>query len=290
MAVLSNTGIRAGASIVTASYSSDPAEDASTVKRSARFNDDDSAYLSQTFATGNRKIWTWSGWVKRSSFGAASQTLMQLFPSGMGYTRLRFVSDQLAFDGQDASAGSGSDVKTNRLFRDPSAWYHICVAMDTTQATDTNRLKMYVNGVQETSFDSPTWPTQNVDYMFNYAHAHNIGRHDGATDYFDGLISNIHFIDGQALDASYFGITNSTTGQWVPGDYIGDYGTNGFHLKMDPTNGGTNWTSGVTTDTGLAFDANGPAAKRLMVSPLIKVIPQRRHKIQLIFSLTVQLH
>ena len=83
MAVLSNTGIRAGASIVTASYSSDPAEDASTVKRSARFNDDDSAYLSQTFATGNRKIWTWSGWVKRTSFGAASQTLMQLFPSGI---------------------------------------------------------------------------------------------------------------------------------------------------------------------------------------------------------------
>jgi len=231
MAVLSNTGIRAGASGVVGG-------DPYNVKRSTRFNDGDSAYLNWTpAAAGNMKTWTWSGWVKRTNFGAL-QTLMQLYPSGTGYTRIYFSSgDELEFDATDASAGNGVDVKTNAKFRDPSAFYHICVAMDTTQNTDTNRLKMYVNGVQETSMATTTYPAQNVDYMFNYAHAHNIGRHDGNTQYFDGYISNVHFIDGTAKAPTDFGFTNSTTGQWVPKEYEGTYGTNGFYLAMDPAYG-----------------------------------------------------
>ena len=258
MAVLSNTGIRAGASAGGGSSDS-----TYRVKRSTRFNDGDSAYLNQTFATGNRKTWTWSAWVKRSTFGAV-QSLMQITHGG--YTRIWFAdTDQLAFDGQDSSAQNGSDVKTNRLFRDPSAWYHICVAMDTTQATDTNRLKMYVNGVQETSFDSPTWPTQNVDYMFNYAQAHNIGRNVAGSQYFDGYLADIHFIDGTAKAASDFGETNADTGQWVPKEYDGTYGTNGFHLSMDPdeaspfgddsSGNGNDWTANnLSTTAGTGND------------------------------------
>ena len=195
------------------------------IERSLRFNSEETAYLNRTpSSAGNRKTWTWSCWTKRTKLGVL-QTLMQIYPAGTGYTRIYFAAgDNLEFDATDASGGNSADVKTTRVFRDPSAWYHIVVAMDTTQATAADRLKMYVNGVQETSMATATYPAQNVEYMFNYAGEHNIGRHSSGIQYLDGYLTNVEFVDGQALAPTEFGEFD-TSNVWNPKQFEGTYNT-----------------------------------------------------------------
>ena len=236
MALLSNTGIRAGASGATAA-----ADDTHRIKRSARFNDGDSAYLNWTPAAegDSRQKWTWSGWVKRTTTGSEKQGLFGIAGSNVF---IRFNNDDGGSNLRVLDSGN-YDVITNRKFRDNSAWYHIVVVLDTTQATDTNRIKIYVNGERETSFHSTTWPGQNDNETINSATGHVIGVAN--TDYYDGYLANVHFIDGTAKEPADFAETNATTGQWVPKEYDGSYGTNGFHLAMDPANGGTNWSIGA---------------------------------------------
>ena len=222
------------------------------IKRSLRFNSGDSSYLSRTPSTaGNRKTWTWSGWVKRSQLGIL-QTLMQLYPSGTGYTRIYFAAgDNLEFDATDASGGNSADVKTTRVFRDPSAWYHIVVAMDTTQATAANRLKMYVNGVQETSMATATYPAQNVDYMFNYAGAHNIGRHSANQQYLNGYLADVHLIDGQALSATDFGEYDNNN-VWQPKEFEGSYTSTNTSTTLSQTG----WTVSTPTSENTIWDGS----------------------------------
>jgi len=158
--------------------------------------------------------------------------------------------------------GSGVDaiLTTTQVFRDFFAWMHLVVAVDTTQATASNRVKMYANGVEITAFSSATYPSVNYDTAVNLAQEHNIGRNAGnAGNYFDGYMSDVHFIDGQALDPSRFG-KQDADGVWQPISYTGTYGTNGFHLDFadnstaaalgtDVSGNGNNWTpSGITTD------------------------------------------
>ena len=131
------------------------------IDNSLRFNDDDSAYLSRTPSTaGNRKTWTWSGWVKRGNLGSQAA----LFSANDGTATdttlavLKFnVSNELTFD-----AATFNYLRTTRVFRDSSAWYHIVLAFDTTNATATDRVRMYVNGVEETAFGVRTNPTLNT--------------------------------------------------------------------------------------------------------------------------------
>ena len=232
MAVLSNTGIRAGASGVV--------EEAVTGKRSTRLNSGGSAYLNWTpGAAGNRKTWTWSGWVKRSVTGT-NDDMFKVNGAAAVATNLQLMFHNSDFISVDY--GGAYYLKTDSLYRDVSAWYHIVLAVDTTQATDTNRMKLYVNGSQVTSFDQTNYPTQNDDLAINSAAEHLIG----GPNYFDGYIADIHFIDGTAKAPTDFGETNSTTGQWVPKDYSGSYGTNGFHLAMDTANGGTIYSDNVS--------------------------------------------
>jgi hypothetical protein len=233
-------------------------------KRSTRFNPDDSAYLNRTpTSAGNRRTWTWSGWVKRGVISSGSiQTLMQLFPSGLGYTRIYFeTTGELSLDATDSSQGNYAVVKTSARLVDPGAWYHICVAMDTTQSTEAHRLRMYVNGVQQTSFSPATYPAHNVDYMFNYAATHNIGRHDGNTQYFDGLISQNYLIDGLAIGPSYFGYTDPLTNTWRPKE---------FSAEGTTINDGTDWsavsnytlsgTGASVSNLGAAFNGSTAAS------------------------------
>ena len=189
-----------------------------------------STYLDKTFGSaGNRKTWTWSAWVKLSS---TSGTFSMFSARNSTADQIRISLPSQSFEVFSENAGVVF-LSTNRLFRDVSAWYHLVVEIDTTQATASNRVKMYVNGVQETSFSTATYPSQNYDFAnFNNSVSHKIGQ-DNSSQYFDGEMAHIHFIDGTAYDADTFGSTDATTGIWVPKTSPSvTYGTNGFFLKF----------------------------------------------------------
>ena len=121
---------------------------------------------------------------------------------------------------------------TNRVFRDTSAWYHFVVVLDTTNSTADDRFRLYVNGVRETSFSRADAITQNRTAGVNAAAAHAIGRQSpAASQYFDGYLAEMNFIDGTALTADSFGEIKD--GVWIPKAYSGSYGTNGFYLPFD---------------------------------------------------------
>jgi hypothetical protein len=161
---------------------------------------------------------------------------------------------------------------TTAVYRDVSAWYHVVVVLDTTQATAANRVKLYINGTQVTAFSSATYPSLNDTFGWNNSSiAHQIGAStgDGATAYLDGYQTEINVIDGTALTPSSFGETSLTTGQWIPKAYSGSYGTNGFKLNFsdtsaataaaigkDSSGNGNNWTpSGISVTAGVTYDA-----------------------------------
>ena len=134
------------------------------VSKSLRFDNDDSTFLSLTQTAGNRRTLTFSTWLKRSTLG--DQNIFNGGNSSSEFTAIYFTSaDELFL--YDYRGAEGMSIKTNRKFRDVSAWYHIVVAFDTTQSTASNRVKFYVNGVQETSFSSSNYPAQNLDLMLN---------------------------------------------------------------------------------------------------------------------------
>ncbi len=192
---------------------------------SLRFEDGDSAYLTWTPASaGNRKTWTWSGWVKIGNGGAYRQ-LMRASATMMRFTN----SDTLQFE------RSGGAVSTSALYRDPSAWYHVCFSVDTTQSTASDRVKLYVNGVQETL--SGTFPVQNTDYDINNTTAHYIGQNGSGSEFYDGYLANVAFIDGQALTPTSFGEYEDTL--WKPKSDTDiqalTFGTNGFYLPFKQT-------------------------------------------------------
>ena len=164
-----------------------------------------STYLTRTFgAETNRKIWTWSAWVKRQNLVSDHQNaLFAVYENTSNRSVFRFNAHQLNF--QDT--GNSVEIKTNRLFRDTSAWYHIVARVDTTQATASDRVRIYVNGEQETSFATATYPSQNANMMFNNSFIHFINaRQDGSIGSIaDMSYSHIHFADGQSYAPTVFG-------------------------------------------------------------------------------------
>ena len=118
--------------------------------------------------------------------------------------------------------------------RDPSAWYHLVVSYDTTQVTAADRIKIYVNGVQVTAFDTETYPAQNAIIRWNGEANLQVGRRyaGGSLGTYNGYLTEFHYIDGQALTTASFGETNEDTNQWVPIKYAGTYGDNGFFLEF----------------------------------------------------------
>jgi hypothetical protein len=193
-----------------------------------------STYLSRTPASaGNRKTFTISVWVKRTKIGVETAICSAWDANNISsHFVLRFSSTDVINIGR----WSIDDVTTTRLFRDTNAWYHIVLAVDTTQATAADRMKLYVNGVQETSFSVTTYPNQNDDLKFNSNVAHNIGRNlfSSPTGLFEGCMSHFHFIDGIAYAPTVFGETDATTGEWkIKTDVTATYGTNGFFILKD---------------------------------------------------------
>ena len=197
------------------------------IDQSLMFDGADGAYLHRTpGSAGNRRTFTWSAWIKRSHLGV--QGILSADHDATNWMELQFSSaDKLWLYFQNANDGS---VLTAAQFRDTAAWYHIVVAVDTTQGTASNRVKIYVNGEQMTL--TGTYPSEDLDTAWNNSEAQWIGE-SGNTQFFDGYMAEMYNIDGTALTPSSFGETDSTTGQWIPKEAAGlTYGTNGFYLKF----------------------------------------------------------
>jgi hypothetical protein len=196
------------------------------IDRSVRLNSANSANFSRTpSSAGNRKTWTWSCWYKRTVLGTKNQKFFSCLTGSDDNTYLELRS----FDNDTIClSGYATNFRvTDAEIRDPSAWYHLVVACDTTQSSNSDRVKLYINGVQQT-FRTEATITQNADLGFNQATEHKIG------DAFDGYLAEIHFVDGTQLAASDFGEYDSNN-VWQPKDCKDDltYGTNGFYLKFD---------------------------------------------------------
>jgi len=228
------------------------------VSRSLRFNASDSGYLSRVVGTaGNRRTFTLSWWIKKSGL-TTFQSLFNSFTDANNRTAINFDSSIGAGGTGDyltmfnvTSSTTTNIFQTNALFRDASAWYHIVVAVDTTQATSTERVKLWVNNTLQT-FSTYNAPSQNADLNWNSATTHYYGVYGGSpstTSYgFNGYLANIHFIDGQALTPASFAETDATTGQWIPKAFSGgSYGTNGFYLQFADNSSNTASTLGKDT-------------------------------------------
>jgi len=221
------------------------------VSRSLRFNGSvDNSYLSRTPASaGNRKTWTWSGWVKRTKIGSGiNSSFFRAAASGQIWFKAGFQDDTISVS---VVAGGAEGPKTSAVFRDTSAWYHIVIAFDTTQATAANRQKLYVNGVQVSFTTDLVWPNQNQDYQVNNTVIHYISDPAGG-EYFDGYLADVWFVDGSALTPSDFAETDATTGQWIPKAYTGSKGTNGFHLEF-----ADNASLTTSSNVGIGKDTSG---------------------------------
>jgi hypothetical protein len=238
------------------------------VDNSVKFDDGSSSYLTRTNAgsDGTPDTWTMSMWVKRSTLGT-NQFLFIGYTSGNLQVSLRFnTSDQLYFFQEDHPAHNGRLLMTTaRKFRDCSSWYHIVVQYDSTQSTNTNRGKIFINGVQETTFDgSNTWPDQNFDSeMTSASTTIYIGRESGDSMYFDGYMAEVVLLDGTAATPTSFGEYDEDSPTiWKPKD-VSDltFGTHGFYLDFEDSsnlgndaNGGTDFTENNLAATDQATD------------------------------------
>ena len=190
--------------------------------------------LSRTAGTPtSSKKFTISYWVKRSNIGSAGNGhIFDTYVNSTNRSQIHFDDDNVIDFRLQVSGSNTGRLKTNRVFRDTSAWYHIVASVDTTLGTADDRVKLYINGVQETSFSSRTNPSQNSD--FPMAGTHTLGAYGGGTNYFDGTLAHFHFIDGTAYAPTSFGETDSTSGIWKPKTAPSvTYGTNGFFLKFE---------------------------------------------------------
>jgi hypothetical protein len=245
------------------------------VANSLRFDDGSSDYLSRTPASaGNRKTWTWSGWVKRGNITLGIPTT--IFAAGPNSSSPRGIidfdnTDQLRFGVND---GTWYIASTTALFRDPSAWYHIVAQIDFSNATQSDRVKLYVNNVLQTT-NSVSWPS--TDQVFNNNVSHQLGRNqlDGSS-YLDGYLSEVCFIDGQALDPTSFGEFDEDTGIWKPISVSGlTFGTNGFYLDFensgslgaDVSGNGNNFT--VNNLTSIDQTTDTPTNNFATMNPLV---------------------
>ena len=217
--------------------------------RSLRFNPADSPTLSRTFASaGNRRTWTFSCWVKRTtSFNTYRHTLA----SGPGTTLSFSETAQGGPDEWFFYVDGTPYLLSNAKLRDTSAWYHAVFVFDTTNSTQADRCRVYQNGERVTSWRNTAYPSQNFEGNFNTAGEIKIGC-GNANEFLDGYMTDVYFIDGLALDPTSFGASDSN-GVWQRSTYSGSYGTNGFHI-LDFANDGT--IGNDTSGNGNHFTAN----------------------------------
>ena len=223
------------------------------LEQSIRFNDGDNPRFTRTpSSTSNRQKFVWSGWIKRGDLGSGQGIFGTATGAATEFFIMQFTSSDTIFI-QGASTPSSSLVEnvrlgTSQVFRDVGAWYHIVLAVDTTQATASNRLKLYVNGDSITDFSSGnnTYPTtQNFNTPINNtSFPLAVGAIDtGTLDPFDGYMAEVNFVDGLSFFSDTSGTANTSfninsfgetkNGIWIPKQYTGSYGTNGFRLTFE---------------------------------------------------------
>ena len=224
------------------------------IDQSLRFAYGNASHLSRTpSSAGNRKTFTISFWTKRANLSTPTPFLFDAYNASTENSFLRFNTDDTLRFSNEIGSSFTSTIVTNQVFRDTTNWYHIVLAVDTTQSTASNRVKMYVNGEQITSFSSSDYPSQNEDTSFNNTVGHYISRAYEYSRYFDGYMAEINFVDGSGLTPSSFGETKN--GVWIAKEYTGSYGTNGYRLTFADSSSLGDDTSGNGNDyssSGLA--------------------------------------
>lgn len=243
------------------------------ISRSVRIRASATPYFNRTpSSTSGNNTWTFSCWVKRGSDIGSTSTQESIMGAGDGggaparYDVFGFYNDTIQFFTFNGSAAS---IYTTAVFRDPSAWYHLVCRYDDTQATASNRVRIYVNGVLQT-LNSPTYPNQNYGSNFNTTYLQHIAANTIATNRgIDGYLAEVIMVSGQSLDPSSFGETDTITGVWVAKKYTGTYGTNGFYLNFsdnsaatsttigkDYSGNGNNWTpNNISVTAGSTYDS-----------------------------------
>ena len=220
-----------------------------TINQSLRFNDNDSAYLNRTAGTAtSNDIGTFSFWTKRGNLGGGN-SFFSNHSDANNRTYIGFDADTITMFGK-ISGSANVELLTTPVFRDPGAWYHIVIAVDVTQSSASNRVKIYVNGTQITDFGTATYPAQNTDLPLFSKTNHQVGAFFSSSigDYYDGYFAEYYYIDGQQLTPSSFAETNSDTNQWEAIEYDGSYGDNGFYLKFQDSSALGDDSSGNTND------------------------------------------
>jgi len=226
------------------------------IERSLRFNSADSAYLSRTPSTAsNRKTFTFSCWVKLSKLGTGQTIFAGYDGSANNQFEIRLETNDTFFLNTGGNAGNRTVASTTAVYRDPSAWYHLVCAVDTTQASASDHFKFYINGNLQTLSVSESGP-QNLDTQVNGTFLHHIGVARLLARYFNGYLADVHFIDGQALAATDFGEYDDNN-VWQPKEFTGSYGA----VAVSEATGAlpifnTTDTYGAVKGTGTRTDSN----------------------------------
>ena len=237
-----------------------PFTDNGTIAKSCIFSDDDSSYLNRTSGTAtSTRIFTVSVWAKRATIG--THTILNLAPLS-GSTAAPTINWGASGTIQLAtSGGSVMNKVTTRTYENTSKWFHIVARFDTTQSTAADRVRLYVDGDQVTEFGTNTIPSQNTDFVLN-SQVMQIGRATSSgspTQYLDGYLAELHYADGQSYGPDTFGLTDTSTGRWIPKS-LGSitYGNNGFRLEFANSAGQT--IGDDTSGNGNDFTVNNMAA------------------------------
>jgi len=217
---------------------------------------------------------TFSAWIKRGNLSSSDHILMGQYTDSNNRGKILISDNQLAYF-QKTGGSTTANAKATRQFRDTSAWYHIVLAFDSTQSTAADRIKFYVNGVQETVFSNEDFGAQNENVRINESSVPIfIGQDGNSAHYFDGNMTHVHFVDGTAYPASTFGETDSTSGIWKPKTAPSvTYGNNGFFLKfensgnMDLDSSGNNLS--FTTSGTLTQATDTPSNNFTALNPLL---------------------
>jgi hypothetical protein len=248
------------------------------IENSCRF--ETNTYLTRTLSSANTKTFTFSFWIKRSFLGAVPTGSNQ-FPIGTYQDANNRISLALLSDNTfilyGAVGGSAKlNLTTNRVYRDTSAWMHFVCAVDTTQSTASDRAKIYINGVEETSFSTSTYPDQDQELIINT----NVylGTYDLTNNYYHGYLAEVVYVDGQALTPSTFAETNTATGIWTPKkiSHIANAGSNTFYLDFKDSSNLGNDASGLSNDltstnlTSLDQTADTCVENFATINPLVR--------------------
>mgnify|MGYP001199952116 CR=1 FL=1 len=234
------------------------------IEQSLRFSDNDAPRLNGSLGTPtDAKKGTISVWIKRSDLPSANRYIMSSYDGSSGASSDVYFDTshrlQVSFGGSSASP-----LVTNQVFRDVSAWFHLCIVLDSTQGTSSNRNKIYINGERVTSFSSASYPALNQSHMFSASgtrHRISTNWNSSGTLWFDGYMAEFHFVDGQALDPTDFGEFKS--GIWIAKEYAGTYGNNGWYLDFansadignDVSGNNNDWTPVNLTASDVVLDS-----------------------------------